>query len=106
MTHFDADIGWPKLLAGLGGAVVSMQFVKGTKIERSVMVAGGIALSFYGTTPAAQFVGMSTAEGLVGFVIGMFGMSIVAKCYEAISAIDGKQIVDDVTDFILRRRRD
>lgn len=103
MNLNDPDIGWSKLLAGAAGAVVSMRFVQGTKWERGMMALGGIVLSYYGTMPAAKFVGMSNAEGLVGFVIGMFGMSLVAKIYETIGAVDAKQVAADVTGWLRRK---
>jgi hypothetical protein len=105
MNLNDPDIGWSKLLPAAAGTAISMRFVKGTKWERLSMAIGGLALSYYGTTPAANFVGMGSAEGLVGFVIGMFGMSLAAKVYETIGAIDAKQLAADLTGWLGRFRK-
>jgi hypothetical protein len=103
MNFNDPDIGWSKLLPATAGTLISMRFVKGTKWERATMALGGIALSYYGTSPAAAYVGMHNAEGLLGFVIGMFGMSLAAKVYETIGAIDAKQLAADIAGRFRRK---
>jgi hypothetical protein len=92
-----------KLLASIGGALVSMNFVKGTWMERLAMVASGAALSYYSTEPIADWVNMAEAEGLVGFLVGLFGMAIVARVYEAIQALDVKQMASDLWKGVLKR---
>jgi len=39
----------------------------------------------------------------VGFLIGLFGMAIIAKVYEAIGALDAPRIAADTWDAIKRR---
>ena len=97
------DPGISKLLAGTMGAFVSLRFVQGSAIERAAMAAGGAAFSFYATPPTAILVGMANAEGLVGFLIGLFGMSIIAKVYEALHALDAPRMAADTWDAIKRR---
>lgn len=84
-----------KLIAGSLGAFLSLRFVQGTAPERCMMAAGGAALSFYGSTPLSTWVGVSSAEGLVGFLLGVFGMAVIAKVYEGINGLDAKGMVQD-----------
>lgn len=92
----EPDLSTAKLAAGLAGAVVSLRFVSGSAFERAIMCIGGAALSFYGTIPAAAWVGLPDAEGLVGFLIGLFGMSIMAKVYEGIQATSAGDVIDAI----------
>jgi hypothetical protein len=85
-----------KLFAGALGAFVSLQFVRGSRSERAVMAVGGVALSYYAAAPIAQWLGMGNAEGLAGFLVGVFGMSITAKAYEALQALDAARVAQDL----------
>jgi hypothetical protein len=98
-----ADFSLAKLAAGLVGSVVSLKFIQGTYIERGLMCLGGSALSFYGTTPANVWVGIPNAEGLIGFMIGLFGMAIVAKCYEVVQVLDARQIAGVIWEWLKRK---
>lgn len=97
------DFSTAKLAAGVAGALVSLKYMQGTYIERAAMAVGGAAMSYYGTTPMVVWVGVHDAEGLIGFFIGLFGMSIVAKCYEIISLIDAKEAARDLWATIKRK---
>ena len=97
------DFSIAKLLAGVAGSVVSLRFVQGTITERAFMGIGGAALSYYASTPAAQWVGVKDAEGLVGFLIGLFGMAIMAKVYEVIQSADATKIAMDGWETIKRK---
>lgn len=91
------------LLAGICGAVVSLRFVQGTAVERLTMAAGGASLSYYATPTAAKWLGMASAEGLVGFLVGLFGMAIVAKVYEAIQGLPAAKMATDAWETLKRR---
>lgn len=99
----DNDFSLFKLAAGLAGAVVSLRFVQGTYLERLTMAVGGAALSYFGTTPLADWLAAPKAEGVIGFFIGLFGMAIVAKIYEVIQLLDAKQIAVDVWETVKRK---
>jgi hypothetical protein len=103
MSEPTPDFSLAKLLAGLAGSVVSLRFVQGTAVERIFMGVGGAALSYYASTPAAHWVGVKDAEGLVGFLIGLFGMAIMAKVYEVILVTDAKQISADAWAALKRK---
>jgi hypothetical protein len=103
MTEATADFSVAKLLAGLAGSVVSLKFVQGTYAERALMCMGGAALSFYGTDPTTQWVGIPNIDGLIGFMIGLFGMALVAKLYEAFQLLDAKEIAQGALDWLKRK---
>lgn len=69
-------------LAGIGGALVSLRFIQGTWPERITMAIGGSLVSLYSTPWAAFKTGLP--EGLCGFLLGLFGMAVCAKLWEAI----------------------
>lgn len=71
-------------LAGIGGAVCSLAFIKGTYPQRLGNVIGGSILSFYAASWAASKTGLP--EGLTGWLLGLFGMAICAKAWEFIQA--------------------
>lgn len=99
--HFDISIG--NLVAGICGSFVSLRFMQGTLTERGTMAIGGSALSYYGTAPASAWLGMASAEGLVGFLLGLFGMAVVAKVYEGIQSLPAARIVEDAWESLKRR---
>ncbi len=92
----EPDLPTAKILAGVLGSVVSLRCVKGSLFERASMCIGGAALSYYGSTPTALWVGKPDAEGLIGCLIGLFGMAIMAKGYEVIQATQAGDIVEAI----------
>lgn len=85
--------GVAKVGIGMAGAIVSLRWVKGSTKERFLMGFGGCAISFLGTTPVAAWLNMSNAEGLVGFLLGLLGMTIANKVYEVIQSLDASNII-------------
>lgn len=97
------DLSIGKLIAATAGALVSLRFVTGTIPERICMCVGGAALSYYASTPAAMWMGAPNAEGLVGFLLGLFGMAIAAKVYEGIMALDAAKMAKDAWGVVVKR---
>lgn len=92
-----------KLIGGIAGSVVSMRFIVGTLLEKIVMAFGGSVLSYYATPPLSDWLGIEKAEGLIGFLIGLFGMALVSKGYEVIQLMDAKQIAADVWEWVKKK---
>lgn len=92
-----------KVIPAALGALVSLRFVQGTLPERLLMTAGGVSLSYYATPTSAAWLQMTNAEGLVGFVIGLFGMTLAAKVYEAVQALDATAIGKDLWGALKKR---
>ena len=97
------DIGLPQFAAGAAGALVSMRFITGTWFEKTTMALGGSALSFFGTVPLSNWLAISNAEGLLGFLIGLFGMALVSKVYEVIWLIDASRVAKDLWAAVARK---
>ncbi|MBT2321278.1 hypothetical protein J7E62_02755 [Variovorax paradoxus] len=98
-----ADLSIAKLASGVAGALVSMRFLPGKWPEKLTMGAGGAALSYVATTPLAEWLNTPRAEGLVGFLVGVFGMALVSKAYEVIQLLDSKQIAADMWGWVVRK---
>lgn len=94
-----------KVVPATLGTVVSLGFIKGTALERLCMTIGGISLAYYATPVSAHWLNMGTAEGvgLVGFSIGLFGMTLVAKIHEALQAIDAIAVGKDLWNTAKKR---
>lgn len=94
-----SDFSFAKFAAGVVGALSSLQFMKGSFVEKVLMVIGGSALSYYAATPTAHWLGSvadEKVEGLVGYMIGLFGMAIIAKVYEVIQMLDSAKMAKEV----------
>jgi hypothetical protein len=71
-----------KAAPGAVGALVALRWMRGTTWLHTVSsFIGGCALSYYGTAHAVKWSGAD--PGLSGFVLGLFGMAVVAKVFEA-----------------------
>jgi hypothetical protein len=98
-----SDISIAKLVAGVAGALTSTRFLKGTWPEKLTMAAGGAALSYFASTPLSSWLDTPNNEGLVGYLVGLFGMALVAKAYEVIQLMDAKQIASDLREWLARK---
>ncbi len=99
------EVGLVKIISGVIGALVSLRFVQGTWLEKSFMALGGSCLSYFATSPIAKWLDINNTEGLIGFIIGLFGMAIVAKIYELIQVIDAKQAMGIFLDWLAKKWR-
>jgi hypothetical protein len=98
-----SDISIAKLVAGVAGALTSTRFLKGTWPEKLTMAAGGAAFSYFAATPLSAWLDTPRNEGLVGYLVGLFGMALVAKAYEVIQAMDSKQIAAGLRKWAARK---
>src|SRR5690606_5682192 len=71
-------------LAGVAGAAVSMRYLQGSWPARLSMAASGALISYYAAPHLALRLGIP--EGLTGFLLGLFGMAIVSRGWEAVQA--------------------
>lgn len=86
---------WSLRLSGVVGALISMRFVTGTLKQRAVMAIGGAAFSFYATDFVVSK--LSLPPGLAGFLLGLFGMSILSRLWEWLQTSD---FISSVIDFL------
>lgn len=99
------DFSLTKLAASALGAFVSLRFMQGTGMQRFIAFIGGAALSYYSVSPIGDWLQLPNTDGLMGFLIGLFGMAIVFKLYEVIQLLDAKQISADVWDWLAKKWR-
>jgi len=82
---------------GAIGALVALGWVGGSLWQRASSFVGGAGTAYYGSPLAATWLGAS--EGLSGFMLGLFGMALAARVFEAIAAFPIARVVD----WVLRR---
>lgn len=79
MNQDQVPIEVQKALPGILGSVGALLWIKAPWPRRVAMVALGSAASFYGGSHIAQLFDMG--EGLAGFLVGLFGMSVVDSIF-------------------------
>jgi hypothetical protein len=97
------EIEWAKLLAAIGGALISMVKWQGTLIERGTMGGAGVLVSYFASDAVSSYT--HVPPGLAGFLLGLFGMAIVAKVWDMIAAVNGTKVVGDLWEIALGRLR-
>lgn len=90
---------WGTRIAGIIGAIVSMRFVEGTFKQRVIMAIGGAAFAFYATDVVTAH--LSMPEGLAGFLLGLFGMSILSRMWEWAQTTN---VLDWILNLLIRMR--
>lgn len=87
--------------AGMAGAMASLAFLRGPWSERIAMAIGGAAVSYYAAPWMAGKTGLP--EGLCGFLLGLFGMAVCAKVWEALQATPISEAWSALIDAARRR---
>jgi hypothetical protein len=93
-----SPVNWPaealKALPGvLGSAFATMFFNEPSKIRRVGMFLAGAVVSWYGAAWMADKTGMD--QGFAGFLLGLFGMALIQKIFEAWKTFDLGPILRD-----------
>lgn len=84
-------------IAGLLGSLLSLSFVDGMgKRQRAVAVLAGTVMAHYLTPLIAHMYAEDNYAETIGFLIGLFGMSITAAIFRAIQS-------SNIWNFIMRR---
>jgi hypothetical protein len=81
-----------KAVPGALGSIVALRWINGTPMQRIIAVGGGAAGAYYGTPHLSAMMG--TDLGLTGFLIGLFGMAVAAKCFELIAMVSPAELLD------------
>jgi predicted Na+-dependent transporter len=77
------------VIAGFLGSVLSLTFIDGMgKRQRVVAVISGMIMSHYLSPLIAYLFSKGEYQDTIGFLIGLFGMSIVASVFRAIQNSD------------------
>lgn len=96
------DLAAHPLVAGLLGGLVGLRFVPGLSWpERLTNLAAGGLLSYYTAPALVGWWGLSEQMlGFLGFLIGMFGLSVASAVLQAIRQLD---LADVIRSWISRR---
>jgi hypothetical protein len=77
------------ILAGMIGGLLSMSFVDGmNKKQRIVAIASGMAMAHYLAPLIAFLFHAEDYQETIGFLIGLFGMSVCSTIFRAIKNSD------------------
>jgi len=80
---------WAVIVAGLLGSVISLSFIdEMNKRQRCVAVLSGIAMAHYLSSYVADMFSHGKFEETIGFLIGLFGMSVCGSMFRAIKNAD------------------
>jgi hypothetical protein len=89
---------------GVAGSVLALLFLRRPPLMLAGMFLGGCVLSYFATPWLTAFMEMGEkGEGLIGFLVGLFGMTTVAKTYDLLEVIEVGQIWRALLDFIRKR---
>jgi hypothetical protein len=89
---------------GVAGSVLALFFLRRPPLMLAGMFIGGCMLSFFATPWLAAWMDVGIkGEGLTGFIVGLFGMTSMAKVYDFIEVIEVSQIWRALIDFIRKR---
>ena len=79
---------------GAIGSALALRWVPGDWRLKAWTWVGGCALAYYTPKPLAKWMSITDPGGigLIGLAVGMFGMVVVGKVYEALSHINGKEL--------------
>lgn len=97
MTEIPPEI--MKAAPGAAGSFVSMLFMKADWKRRIALFLAGAALAFYGTPWVSANV--IRDAGFAGFLLGCFGMAIVARLWEAWDGLELTSILRDAIRKLL-----
>lgn len=89
-----------RLVPGALGSLFSMFMTKDSYPRKISTFFGGVAASYYATPYGVKVTGFDT--GLMGFLLGFFGMAIIQSCFEGWKKFDVSIILRDGARQVLR----
>jgi hypothetical protein len=81
---------------GVAGSAIALFFMRRPPWSLVGIFIGGCLLAFFGTKWVSVWAGMESADGLVGFLLGLFGMALIAKIHDTIEAISPTELWDAI----------
>lgn len=88
---------------GIAGSAVALFFMRRTPLIMAGIFVGGCLVSYYATGWVSKELEMERADGLVGFLLGVFSMALIGKVHDTIEAINPGEVWTAVKDFIRKR---
>ena len=90
-------------MAGAAGSLLAMFFMRRPLVQLLGVFVGGCAISLFATDWVAAWLGMTGERGLVGFLLGTFGMSTVGKVFDTIEAVNPAELWAALKDAVRKR---
>lgn len=85
------------LVAGILGAAVSLKFAPGLSLwEKVTTVTAGATLAHFLSDPISNYFNMVGYHETIGFLVGLFGLSLCASLLDTFKRIDIPTIVSDI----------
>lgn len=85
-----------KAAPGVVGALAALRWMPGTPLQRLSSFVGGSAASYYGSDHIAR--ALELAPGFTGFLLGLFGMAVASKVFEAIDGLHLGRRIEKLLD--------
>lgn len=84
------------IIAGFIGSILSMSFVDGmSKKQRGIAILSGMVMAHYLAPLIAYLFKEQEYEETIGFLIGLFGMSICSALFRSIQSSDIWGLIKD-----------
>jgi hypothetical protein len=80
---------------GLLGSLVALRWIGGTPWQVAAALVGGGAGAYYGTPHVVEWLNVN--PGLGGFLLGLFGMAIASRVFDAIAGLRLDELVRAIT---------
>jgi hypothetical protein len=88
---------------GIAGSALALFFMRRPPWTLAGIFLGGCLLAYFGTKWVSVVAGMESADGLVGFLLGLFGMALLAKVHDTIEAIEPIEVWKAIKEFLRKR---
>jgi len=85
------------LVAGILGAAVSLKFAPGLSVwEKITTVTTGAILAHFLSEPISDYFGIHNYHETIGFLVGLFGLSLCAAVLDLLKRLDVSTIISDI----------
>jgi hypothetical protein len=91
------------VIAGSFGAAVSMAVIKGPIWYRFCLLLGGVATAAYVTPLISHIFDLINAESAIGFLVGMFGMSVTSAIIRTIQDVNFETLSEQLRAWFGRK---
>ena len=81
-------------LSGMAGSILALIFLKPPVAQLIIYLIGGGLTSYYITPALADSLGAPLST--TGFIVGLFGMAIIAKIFHLIELVDPKDVISRI----------
>lgn len=88
---------------GIAGSALALFFMRRTPFVMVGIFLGGCVVSYYVTPWLYEQLDMERGRDMLGFIVGLFGMSTTAKIFDTLEAINASDLWKAILDFIRKR---